>query len=153
MFDFSLSEILIIGLVAVIVLDPRHLPDVARSAGRWMGRARRFMNKVKEDLDGQVGTEHLAPLRELNQEWQRTKSLLEESLTPGEWQQSLGDESPDKTPPALGSASRGQSEAPPRTRAPRKRRRRSRRVAPGSSAPNPSVSDNLRKPNGGGEGV
>jgi Tat protein translocase TatB subunit len=50
MFDFSFSEILIIAVVAVIVLDPRHLPGVARSAGQWMGRARRFMNKMKEDL-------------------------------------------------------------------------------------------------------
>ena len=90
MFDFSFTELLIIGVVAVIVLDPRHLPDVARGAGRWVARARRFMTKMKEDLDGQVGTEHLAPLRELNQEWQRTKALLQDSL-PSEWRQSLGD--------------------------------------------------------------
>ncbi len=151
MFDFSLSEILIIGLVAVIVLDPRHLPDVARSAGRWMGRARRFMNKVKEDLDGHVGTEHLAPLRELNQEWQRTKSLLGESLTPSEWQESLGDDSPDKTPPALGSSAQGRL-GPPAVRSPRRRRRRGRRASASSGASSP-VSDNQRKPHGGGEGV
>ncbi len=100
MFDFSFAELLIIGVVAVIVFDPRHLPDAARSAGRWVARARRFMAKMKEDLDGQVGTEHLAPLRELNQEWQRTKALLGDSL-PSEWQESLGDESPDRVPPAL----------------------------------------------------
>ena len=153
MFDFSFPEILIIGLVAVIVLDPRHLPDVARSAGRWMGRARRFMNKVKEDLDGHVGTEHLGPLRELNQEWQRTKSLLEESLTPSEWQEPLGDDSPDRTPPALGSPAEGRSaSAAPGVRSPRRRRRRGRR-APTSSSPSSSVRDNPRKPNGGGEGV
>lgn len=152
MFDFSLSEILIIGLVAVIVLDPRHLPDVARSAGRWMGRARRFMNKVKEDLDGQVGAEHLGPLRELNQEWQRTKSLLGESLTPSEWQQSLGDESPDKSPRALEAPPEGRAlEAPSRTRGPRRRRRRGRSSSP--AAPRSPVPDKLRKPNGGREGV
>ena len=152
MFDFSFSEILIIGLVAVIVLDPRHLPEVARSAGRWMGRARRFMNKLKEDLDGQVGTEHLAPLRELNQEWQRTKSLLGESLTPSEWQESLGDDSPDKTPPALGSSAQGRPGPAPAVRSPRRRRRRGRRASASSGTSSP-VRDNQRKPNGGGEGV
>ena len=148
MFDFSFSEILIIGLVAVIVLDPRHLPEVARSAGRWIGRARRFMNKVKEDLDGQIGTDHLAPLRELSQEWQRTKSLLEDSVTPPEWRESLGDESPDKVPPALGSTNQTVRREGSSGRPPRRRRRRGRGHSPASR-----VADNVRKSNGGGEGV
>jgi len=148
MFDFSFSEILIIGLVAVIVLDPKHLPDVARSAGRWMGRARRFMNKVKADLDVQGGADHLAPLRELSQEWQRTKSLLEDSVAPAEWQQSLGDESPDKVPPVLGSSNEATRNGGPGSRPPRRRRRRGR----GHSAARGSA-DNVRKPHGGGEGV
>ncbi|HUW98484.1 MAG TPA: twin-arginine translocase TatA/TatE family subunit [Acidiferrobacter sp.] len=148
MFDFSFSEILIIGLVAVIVLDPRHLPEVAKSAGRWMGRARRFMNKVKNDLDGQVGTEHLAPLRELSQEWHRTKSLLEDSVTPPEWGESLGDESPDKATPELSPPNKaildGAPDGPPRRR---KRRGRRRSTARGTAAVN------VRKPHGGGEDV
>ncbi|MHB8255557.1 MAG: Sec-independent protein translocase subunit TatA/TatB [Acidiferrobacter sp.] len=150
MFDFSFSEILIIGVVAVIVLDPRHLPDVAKSAGRWVARARRFVTKMKEDLDGQVGTEHLAPLRELNQEWQRAKSLLEESLTPAEWQESLGDESPDKVAPVLRSPQQTLKPDGSRARPPRRRRRRGRTH---SSARSPDAADNVRKTHGGGEGV
>ena len=124
MFDFSFTELLIIGVVAVIVFDPRHLPDAARGAGRWVARARRFMTKMKEELDGQVGTEHLAPLRELNQEWQRTKALLQDTL-PSEWRESLGDESPDRTPPALEAS----PDVPrrPRPASPSRRRRRGRR--------------------------
>ncbi len=146
MFDFSFTELLIIGVVAVIVLDPRHLPDVARGAGRWVARARRFMTKMKEDLDGQVGTEHLAPLRELNQEWQRTKALLQDSL-PGEWRQSLGDESPDQVPPALEASPdvpRRPRPAPSRRRRRRGRRRPSHRAQAGASS--------VEKGNGG-EGV
>ncbi len=143
MFDFSFSELLIIGIVAVIVFDPRHLPDVARSAGRWMGRARRYMNKVKEDLDEQVGTEHLAPLRELNDEWQRTRSLLEESVVPREW--SVGDDSPDGLPPPSAA---GRESSTPANRAPRRRRHRRRgRARASSGAPN------IGKSHGGGEGA
>ncbi len=148
MFDFSFTELLIIGVVAVIVLDPRHLPDVARGAGRWVARARRFMTKMKEDLDGQVGTEHLAPLRELNQEWQRTKALLQDSL-PSEWQDALGDESPDRTPPAL-EASPDVPRRPPRPASPsRRRRRRGRRRPPHRAQAGTS---SVGKGNGG-EGV
>ncbi len=134
MFDFSFSELLIIGVVAVIVLDPRHLPDLARQAGRWVGRARRFMAKMKEDLDQQVGTEHLAPLRELNQEWQRTRALLQDAVEPAEWQEAVGDESPDTRPPTLASSAsiprRQDAGVTPR---PRRRRRRPRKPASGSA--------------------
>lgn len=95
MFDFSFPELLIIGIVAVLVLDPRHLPGVARSAGRWMGRARRMMDKMRADLDEHIGEEHLAPLRELNDEWQRTKSLLTTQV-PREWLED--DEGEDSKP-------------------------------------------------------
>ena len=142
MFDFSFTEILIIGVVAVLVLDPRHLPDVARGAGRWVARARRFMMKMKEDLDSQVGTEHLAPLRELNQEWQRTKALIQDSV-PHDWQASLGDESPDQVPPSLNAS----PDIPRRPRpAPAKRRRRGRRRSSGRPAAGVS---NVGKGNGG----
>ncbi|WP_298138774.1 twin-arginine translocase TatA/TatE family subunit [Acidiferrobacter sp.] len=146
MFDFSFTELLIIGVVAVIVFDPRHLPDAARGAGRWVVRARRFVAKLKEDLDGHVGTEHLAPLRELNQEWQRTKALLQDSL-PSEWQESLGDESPDRVPPAL-EASPDVPRRPPSAPGRRRRRRGRRRPANRASAGAPSVGKG-----DGGEGV
>jgi len=148
MFDFSFSEILIILVVAVVVLDPRHLPDVARGAGRWMGRARRFMNKMKEDLDEQVGTEHLAPLRELNQEWQRTRSMLEGSVNPREWQDSIPDESPDRVPPAMPLEDSAAGRAAVSRPAPKKRRRRR---ASGRRAK--AASPEVRKGDGGGEGV
>ncbi|MEK7262820.1 MAG: twin-arginine translocase TatA/TatE family subunit, partial [Pseudomonadota bacterium] len=33
MFDVGLSELLVIGLVALIVIGPKRLPEVARAAG------------------------------------------------------------------------------------------------------------------------
>ncbi|MDA8390107.1 MAG: twin-arginine translocase TatA/TatE family subunit [Gammaproteobacteria bacterium] len=148
MFDFSFPELLIIGIVAVLVLDPRHLPDVARSAGRWMGRARRLMDKMRADLDDQIGEEHLAPLRELNQEWQRTKSLLHEQV-PAEW---LGDDASDALQPhPVTHAPPLPSAASPSPSRPRRRRRTGRKRArrPGTNQDKSTV----RKPDGGGEGA
>ncbi|MDA8361257.1 MAG: twin-arginine translocase TatA/TatE family subunit [Gammaproteobacteria bacterium] len=142
MFDFSFPELLIIGIVAVLVLDPRHLPDVARSAGRWMGRARRLMDKMREDLDDQIGEEHLAPLRELNQEWQRTKSALHEQV-PREW---LGDDANDALQPHPVTSAPPLPSVAPR---PRRRRGGRRPRRPGAH----KARSTARKPDGGGEGA
>lgn len=145
MFDFSFSELLIIAVVAVLVLDPRHLPDVARGAGRWVARTRRFMAKMKQDLDGQVGTEHLAPLRELNEEWQRTKALIHDSV-PRDWQEALGDESPDREPPELAASPDIPRRPPPAASPAKRRRRRGRRR---SAARTGADSSNIGKGDGG----
>ncbi|WP_136442369.1 Sec-independent protein translocase protein TatB [Pacificoceanicola onchidii] len=40
MFDLGMSEMLVIGTVALIVVGPKDLPKLFRSAGRFMGKAR-----------------------------------------------------------------------------------------------------------------
>ena len=47
MFDVGFSELVVIGIVALLVLGPQRLPEVARTAGRWMGRLRRLADEVK----------------------------------------------------------------------------------------------------------
>lgn len=156
MFDFSFSEILIIAVVAVIVLDPRHLPEVARSAGRWMGRARRFVNKMREDLDDQIGTEHLGPLRELNDEWQRTKSMLGEKLVSSEREGALSADDdaihPDFTPSQSLSVSSQSGERRASSARPAPRRRRGGRGRRTRSSSVQRHQPPVRKQDGG-EGV
>jgi len=65
MFDIGFSELVVIGLIALIVLGPKRLPEVARTAGKWMGQLRRFIADVKLDLDREMHTEDLAELRKL----------------------------------------------------------------------------------------
>ena len=50
MFDIGFSELVAVGLIALIVLGPKRLPEVARTAGRWMGQLRRFIADVKQDI-------------------------------------------------------------------------------------------------------
>lgn len=54
MFDVGFFELLLIGVVALLVIGPERLPVVARKAGMWVGRARRFVSQVKRDIDQEI---------------------------------------------------------------------------------------------------
>jgi len=60
MLDIGLSELLIILAVALIVLGPKRLPEVARSLGRGLAQLRR----ASEDLRRSILTEDEYPDRE-----------------------------------------------------------------------------------------
>jgi sec-independent protein translocase protein TatB len=59
MFDVGFWELTIIALVALIVIGPERLPKVARTAGLWLGRGRRFIATVKADIDKEIKAEEL----------------------------------------------------------------------------------------------
>jgi len=59
MFDVGFFELLLIGIVALLVVGPERLPKVARTAGMWLGRGRRFVNSVKEDIDKEIKADEL----------------------------------------------------------------------------------------------
>ncbi len=47
MFDIGFSELMVIGVVALVVIGPERLPKVARTAGHLMGRMQRYVASVK----------------------------------------------------------------------------------------------------------
>jgi len=49
MFDIGWSELVIVGIVALIVIGPKELPGVLRAAGQWIGRIR----SMAADFQGQ----------------------------------------------------------------------------------------------------
>ncbi len=59
MFDIGFWELAIIGVVALLVIGPERLPKVARTAGMWLGRGRRFVASVKSDIDRELAAEEL----------------------------------------------------------------------------------------------
>lgn len=59
MFDIGFSELLLIGVVALLVIGPERLPKVARTAGMWVGRARRFVSSVKHDIEQEMHAEEI----------------------------------------------------------------------------------------------
>lgn len=49
MFDIGFLEIMVILIIALLVIGPERMPEVARKVGGFMGKMRRFINSVKED--------------------------------------------------------------------------------------------------------
>ena len=59
MFDVSFSELMLIGVIALIVIGPQRLPKVARTVGHLLGRAQRYVNDVKSDIQREVNLEEV----------------------------------------------------------------------------------------------
>jgi len=54
MFDIGFSEILLIFGLTLVVLGPTKLPHVARTIGRWAGRARAMARQFREQLEAEA---------------------------------------------------------------------------------------------------
>lgn len=64
MFDFGFSEMLVVGVVALVVLGPEKLPTVAKTAGEWIGKAQRFVSQVKSDINREADFAELKQLQD-----------------------------------------------------------------------------------------
>lgn len=64
MFDIGFSELLLIGVVALIVIGPERLPKVARTVGAWVGRLNRYVSEVKSDIDREMRMDELRKLQD-----------------------------------------------------------------------------------------
>lgn len=40
MFDIAPTELMLVGLIALVVIGPKDLPRAMRFVGKWMGKAR-----------------------------------------------------------------------------------------------------------------
>lgn len=64
MIDFGLSELMLIGVVALIVLGPEKFPRVARMAGSAFGRAQRYVHQLRHEVSNELALDDLHELRE-----------------------------------------------------------------------------------------
>jgi len=79
MFDIGFYELALIGVLALVVLGPKRLPEAARAAGRWVGKVRGFVANVKQDIDREIEGGELTELRQLKEELNQARTLIEES--------------------------------------------------------------------------
>jgi sec-independent protein translocase protein TatB len=63
MFDVSFSELMLIGVIALIVIGPERLPKVARTIGHLVGRAQRYVSDVKTDIQREMDLDELNNLK------------------------------------------------------------------------------------------
>lgn len=98
MFGIGMPEMLLILAVALIVIGPKKLPDLAKSLGRALGEFKRATSDLKESIQAETG------LDEVRDTLKETKTDLKKTL--------LADEAP-----AVKSSASGDNEkkdtAPP----------------------------------------
>jgi sec-independent protein translocase protein TatB len=54
MFDVGFWEILFILILALVVIGPERLPGAARRAGYWVGKARRYIEGVRSEVEQEL---------------------------------------------------------------------------------------------------
>ena len=99
MFDIGFSELVLVAVIALLVLGPERLPTAARTAGRWVGSARRLVSQINQEVEKQIKLDELREkLRQENdhlsaeqvqktvddalQEARKFKHLVEQDIVP-----------------------------------------------------------------------
>ncbi|MEM1021634.1 MAG: Sec-independent protein translocase protein TatB [Sphingomonadales bacterium] len=91
MFDLGMSEMAVLGVVALVVVGPKDLPKLARSVGQIYGKMRALAGDFRGALD-QIARE--AELEEL-----RAKANAAKNFDPGRAVEKFVTE-PESPPPA-----------------------------------------------------
>ena len=88
MFGISFSELLLVGLLALLVLGPERLPGAARTAGLWVGRLKRSFNAIKQEVEREIGADeirrqlHNEHILSLEQEARKIFTPTQQQATP-----------------------------------------------------------------------
>ncbi|WP_369177483.1 Sec-independent protein translocase protein TatB [Candidatus Thiodubiliella endoseptemdiera] len=59
MFDIGFWEFALIGIITLIIVGPERMPGIARTAGRYIGKGKRFVAKIQEDIGEELEADKL----------------------------------------------------------------------------------------------
>ncbi|MCS5634780.1 MAG: Sec-independent protein translocase protein TatB, partial [Candidatus Marinimicrobia bacterium] len=79
MFDFGMWEIAIIFVITLIVVGPEKMPALARKAGLYVGKFRKFVSKIKTDINDELEAEDLKEQLSIENEELVLSQTLEEA--------------------------------------------------------------------------
>jgi sec-independent protein translocase protein TatB len=96
MFDIGWSELVVIGVVALIVIGPKELPGVLRAVGQWTGKIRRMASEFQDQFREAMREAEMADLKK---EIEETTSKLNTSFDPLDYKGST-EWKPAETPAA-----------------------------------------------------
>lgn len=104
MFDLGFWEVFMIGLVALIVVGPERLPGLARTAGFWVGKAKRMVVDVKAEIDQELAADELKKVLDKQSLTEDLYEVIEETRQVGqdikqEVERKIDSESSDKGEP------------------------------------------------------
>ena len=79
MFEIGFSELCMVSLVALLVIGPEKLPQVARMAGFWLGKSRRTIAAIKQEIHQELQAEELRQALHHKTGLHEFQQLLEET--------------------------------------------------------------------------
>ena len=59
MFDIGFWELGLISVVALLVVGPERLPGLARTVGLWLGKGRRMLSSIKDEIDREIKVDEI----------------------------------------------------------------------------------------------
>lgn len=75
MFDIGWSELLLIGVVALIVVGPKELPRMLRTVGQYVGRAKSVAREFQRSMDDAAREMDVQELRDAQRQLTDLKSM------------------------------------------------------------------------------
>ena len=96
MFDIGWSEMMMIGVIAVIVIGPKDLPKALKTVGKWVRRARELAREFQSGVDDMVREADLEEARETIRNTTSIDKKIEETVDPtGEMTKAMRDHGED----------------------------------------------------------
>jgi sec-independent protein translocase protein TatB len=95
MFDVAPSELLLLGLVALVVIGPKDLPKAMRVVGNWVARARGMARHFRSGFDEMV---RQSELEDMQKKWAAENARIMAEHPPEHFMAPL-DHQPDETGP------------------------------------------------------
>lgn len=94
MFDIGWSEMLIIGVVALVVIGPKELPGALKTFAFWMKQARKLAREFQSGVDDMIRTAELDEAKKAVEDVRRNLNKeIETAVDPtGEMKQALSDQ-------------------------------------------------------------
>lgn len=80
MFDVGFWELAAIGVIALVIIGPERLPGAARTVGMWVGRARRVLRDVKDDIDRELKAHEIEELHDLQKDVRNAGDAIKDSV-------------------------------------------------------------------------
>lgn len=72
------SELLLLALITLLVVGPRRLPEIARTAGRWTRHARSAWASLKSEFQDEMDRDHNRRVLEAEQAHKQSESVEQE---------------------------------------------------------------------------
>ena len=116
MFGIDSSELLVIGLVALVVIGPKDLPRVMRTVGHWVGRARGMASHFRAGVDTMIRESELA---DMEKKWKAENERIMKEFpgpvagTEDKWAEPVADDPPPPKKIAAPRKASSRPKAPP----------------------------------------